>query len=436
MSPRIRLLLLFSISLPLFACGVWIPVLRIVGLFLNLLICVVAAADWLVSVRLNRLHIERHVSDVLSVGAMNPVSLEVRNTLDSSIELELNDETPRPGIAREIPAKMTIPGGVSRELKYHFQPHRRGRYDFPAVHIRASSPLGLWTVQQRRILVSPVRILPDIRAVTKFELLARQNRMDELGIKMRRLRGQGSEFERLRDYRREDELRMVDWKATARQRKLIAREFNVERNQNILVAVDCGRSMLNESDEISYLDRALNASIMLTYIALSQSDNVGLLAFSSKIERTVKPVRGKPAIQTVLQQSFDLEANRNTSDYNLAMEHLGRQFRKRSLVVFITHVIDEQHLDSMCKAMLGIRSPHLFLCVFLRDMGLTDVATRIPKQNIDAYQSAAAAELLTAIDRKIAILKERGILALTSLPEKLSADVINSYLDVKMRHLI
>ena len=149
-----------------------------------------------------------------------------------------------------------------------------------AVHLRYPTRLGLWSRQQARPLVTPIRIYPDIRAVYRYELMSRQNRLSEIGVRMVRMPGQGREFERLREFRYGDEIRQIDWKATARQRALISREFNVERNQNIVIMVDCGRFMRNETDGISYLDRALNSAIMLSYIALGQGDNVSLLAFS------------------------------------------------------------------------------------------------------------------------------------------------------------
>jgi uncharacterized protein (DUF58 family) len=436
MTPRPRLLLFVAMSLPILVAGTIMPPLRAIALPFNLLLLLVAVFDWLSSPALKSLHVTREVSEVLSVGTRNPVILSVRNTAHTEITLELIDETPQPGISTGELLTLTLQPGQTRSCEYRFEPHRRGRSAFAAVHLRAVSRFGLWLMLERRELKSPVRIFPDIRSVYRYELMARRNRLEELGIKIRRLRGQGNEFERLRDYRREDELRKVDWKATARNQRLISREFNVERNQNVLVIVDSGRSMLNESEGISYLDRALNASIMLSYIALGQGDNVGFMAFSSHIERALNPVRGKRAIQSILQNAFDLEAKRDTSDYSLAVEQLTHRFRKRSLVILLTHVIDEQHLDAICEPLRSIRSPHLILCVFLRDLGLTNLATKIPETDIEAYQCAAAAELLTAVERRTATLKERGILTLSSLPEQFSADVINGYLDVKARHLL
>lgn len=436
MTPRPRMMLLVAATLPVLIAGLWMPPLKDAALILNLALVCLAAADWRLTAPLTQLRLTRDVSATLSVGTRNPVQLVVRNLARSPITVELCDETPIPGLSTGSPITLTVPPGAERIGKYAFEPLRRGNGVFPAVYLRCVSRLGLWTLQERRPLNSPVRILPNIRSVYRYELLARRNRVAELGIKKSRLRGRGSEFERLRDYRREDEVRQVDWKATARTQRLISREYNIERNQNVVVAVDCGRSMRNESDGVSYLDRALNASLMLSYIALGQSDYVGFMAFSSRVERSVKPVRGKPAIQTVLHQSFDLDARREMSDYALAMEQMTLRFRKRSLVILLTHVLDEQHLDAISQPLRFVRSPHLFLCVFLRDRGLTQLATRVPDNDVEAFQGAAAAELLTALERKTATLKDHGILTLSSAPHNLTADVINGYLDVKARHLM
>ncbi|WP_417850601.1 DUF58 domain-containing protein [Thalassoglobus sp.] len=436
MTPRPRMLLLFACTFPILIAGIWMPPLRMLGLFGNLIVIGAALADLFVSESLAKLKLEREVSEVLSVGSRNPVNLIVRNTGKTSVVVDLYDETPQPGSASSNPLTMEVAPMQERIERYTFEPHERGRNSFDSISLRKESTFGLWTFTQQRPLKTKVRILPDIRAVYRYELMARRNRVDELGIKMRRLRGQGSEFERLREYRRDDEMRQIDWKASSRKQELVSREFNVEQNQNILIAVDCGRSMLNESDGVSYLDRALNASIMLSYIALGQADNVGFMAFSNKVERVVRPVRGKPAIQTILQHSFDLQPRRETADYTLAMEQLSQRFRKRSLVILLTHVVDDKHLEELHHALKSIRSRHLFLCVFLQDLGLTNLATKVPTSDVEAFQCSAAAELLTAVEKKTITMKDSGILTMSSLPDKLTSTAINGYLEVKARHLL
>jgi len=436
MTPRPRLLLATALVVPVFIASIWATELRLIGTLLNLGLLSLVVADWIVSPRLSWLKISREVSPVLSVGARNPVRVHVFNSSSQPFDVELIDEYPLPATSSVFPISLSVPAGIERAAKYSLQPQRRGRSSFAAVHLRTASRLGFWTQQERRELTTDVRLYPDIRAVYRFELMARKNRLEELGLKMHRLRGQGSEFKRLRDYRREDELRQVDWKATARHQQLVSREFNVERNQNVLIMLDCGRSMRNESGGLAYMDRALNAAIMLSYIALGQGDTVGVYAFSSHLERAIKPVRGKPGIQTIIQHTFDLEARSEASDYSAAFEQIRRRYRKRSLAILLTHVIDDQHLATISRQVRSWRSPHLFLFVFLKDLGLTNLADRVPSNDVEAFETGAASELLVSLAKSTATLRESGILLLETLPQNLSAELINQYLDIKARHLM
>jgi uncharacterized protein (DUF58 family) len=194
--------------------------------------------------------------------------------------------------------------------------------------------------------------------------------------------------------------------------------------------------MTNETDGISHLDRGLNAAIILSYIALGQGDNVSLLAFSNRMERAAGPVRGKAAIRTLIRQSFDLEPTMEASDYGLACEDLMRRQKKRALVVLITHAIDQQHLSSIGRYLRTLVSPHLFLVVFLRDVALAELAGRVPRDDVDGFRVAAAAEMMASQARSIAELRHAGVLVLETLPGELSSELINQYLDLKARHLL
>jgi uncharacterized protein (DUF58 family) len=436
MTPRPPLLLLFALAGVPMVLGAWAPGIVTLGLTMNLIILGAALLDLLLTPAPRRILLARETSEVFSVGALNPVVLRATNQSPMPLEIELSDEAPQPGVTLDLPVVLALPPWKERSVTYHFEPQRRGTKSFPAMHLRYRSRFGLWTLAERRALETTVRVYPDIRAVRRFDLLARRNRLAEIGLKLWRLRGQGGEFERLREYRREDAWRHIDWKATAKHERLISREYSVERNQNILILLDCGRTMANETEGISHLDRGLNAAIILSYIALGQGDNVALLAFSNRIERAVGPVRGKPAIQTLIRQTFDLEPRWEASDYALACDELLRRQRKRALVLLITHTLDEQHLLSIGNYARTLTSPHLMLCVFLRDVGLTELAARVPQHDIEAFQVAAAAELITAQAQHIATLRESGVLVLETLPSQLSSELINQYLDLKARHLL
>jgi uncharacterized protein (DUF58 family) len=429
---------LFAVGLAggLLVAGVWLPDLTAVGLGVNLIIALVATIDLLATPPPRDLEVSREVSEVLSVGASNPVVLHFLNRSNVDLDLEATDELPTPSRTEELPLAVRLSPWKELNATYHVIPQHRGYNHFKAVHLRYPSRFGLWTRTERRPLETNVKIYPDIRAVRRFDLLARKNRLSEMGLKLWRLRGREGEFERLREYRREDELRHIDWKATSKYERLISREFTVERNQNIVFLLDCGRSMANETEGLSHLDRGLNATIILSYIALGQGDNVSMLAFSNHMERAAGPVRGKPSIRTLIRQSFDLEPRMEASDYGLACEDLMRRQKKRALVVLITHAIDEQHLVSIGRYIRALASPHLFLVVFLRDVALARLANRVPRDDVDAFQVSAAAEMMAAQARRIAELRSSGILVLETLPNELSSELINQYLDLKARHLL
>ena len=406
------------------------------ALLLNLVLVAVACVDLLISPGPDDVAIHREISEVLSVGASNPATLTVRNRTGLTLAMTLHDD---PGPLCEVdrlPQSVTVGPGKEETIHYSVKPSRRGASEMPAVHLRFPTRLGLWTRHQIRPLPTPIRIYPDIRAVYRYELMARQNRLSEIGVRMVRMPGQGREFERLREFRYGDEIRQIDWKATARQQQLISREFNVERNQNIVIMVDCGRFMRNQTDGISYLDRALNSAIMLSYIALGQGDNVSLLAFSNKIERFIRPVRGKPGIQSILRSTYDIQASQNVSDYSLALEYLTTVQRKRALIVLITFVTDELQLRVIGES-LKLRSlPYLPLCVLLQDVGLRQMADRIPESDLDAYHTAAAAQVLTGQSHEAASLREAGIMLIDTPPDLLTERLINEYLSIKARNLM
>lgn len=436
MIPSRRLVLLVAfLSVPLLLSGLTRTTAD-VALLANLLLLGVALVDLLISSVPEDVQIERRISDVLSLGADNPAVLQVRNASPYPLQIDLHDDPGPLCTVDRLPQTLELGAGKSGEVTYTVRPIRRGASVMPCVYLRFPTRLGLWTRQQQRPLVTPIRIYPDIRAVYRYELLARQNRLSEIGVRMVRMPGQGREFERLREYRYGDEIRQVDWKATSRQRQLISREFNTERNQNIVIMVDCGRFMKNESGGISYLDLALNSAIMLSYIALGQGDNVSLLAFSSKIERFVRPVRGKPGIQQILRSTYDIEASTGVSDYSLALEHLTRVQRKRALVVLITFVTDELQLKVIADS-LRLRSlPYLPLVVLLQDDGLQALAGRVPETDLEACHTAAAAQILSGQTHQAAILRESGVMLIETSPKLLTERVINEYLSIKARNLM
>ncbi len=210
------------------------------ALLLNIVLVIVAGVDVLISGSPSDVEIEREISDVLSVGTPNPARLILRSKCRLPLTVTLHDDPGELCETDRLPQDVKLDPWKENSVHYVVTPLKRGATSLSSVHLRFPTVLNLWTRHEVRDLQTPVRIYPDIRAVYRYELMASRNRLAEIGVRMMRMPGQGREFERLREYRYGDEIRQIDWKATARQRQLITREFNVERNQNIVLMVDCG----------------------------------------------------------------------------------------------------------------------------------------------------------------------------------------------------
>lgn len=436
MMPRLSLLFLFAAAMVPFALGTVWPEAGQLGILVCLGVFLLSLVDLVVTPSLLAIEVNRDVNEVLSVGTPNSVKLWFTNRGSVPLKIHVHDEPPMPCHYTDLPFDIELFPNKHQYSIYHVEPHHRGKNRFRRVFLQMKSRLGLWTLYDERDIHQVVRIYPDIKAVHGVELMARRNRLAETGIKMSRLRGRGTEFDRLREYRRGDEFRSIDWKATSRHQELISREYVVEKNQNIIFLLDCGRSMCNADEGVTHFDRALNAAILLSYVALRQGDTVSLMACSNKVERWVPPVRGAGSIQKLIRQVYDLDPVYEASDYRLMSEQLQLRYRKRSLVVVLTHALDEVHLSHLSDALRMMRWPHLVLSAFLRNVPLQERMNAIPETDREAFQIAAAADIVATQTTQIAALQKSGLLILDTLPENLSVNLISRYLDIKARQLL
>lgn len=412
------------------------PAWAALGIALTFVVALAAVIDLLITPPLRLIEAYRESRAVLSVGVRNPVTVTLRNRGTQTVIIRVHDEPPQPSRWFDLPLKLELPPQRTVTVIYGVEPHHRGRNTFGTLSLRMVSKLGLWMLQENRPLQQAVKIYPDIQSVRQVELLARQNRLAEAGVRLSRLRGRGSEFDRLREYRREDEYRNIDWKATARHQDLVSREYVVERNQNVLLLLDTGRSMCNDFEGVSHFDRSLNAAMLLAYVALRQGDTVGLLAGSATVDRWVKPVRGRGGVEKLIGQVYDLVPNYDATDYDRLFQELRQRYRKRSLVILVTHALDDVHLRTIADSLKKWRAPHLVLAAFLKNVALEDRATAVPESDLDAFQIAAAAEMTAAQRDALTGVQQAGLLMVDCLPEELSSRLISRYLDIKARHLL
>ncbi len=427
---------LFAVgAAPLLLTGI-VPNFLAVALGWYALLVSLALADWLLMPDLEKtLSAERVVDDKLSLGTANPVEVRVRNGSTSALTLDLHD-TPPSHMTNDLDEKpflLTIPANSRQAALYHLTPRERGDYRFGNIHLRVRGRLGMVQRLMQVPLPQEVKVYPNVLETAKFNLMARRGRLQQMGIRRARLQGAGREFESLRDYMPDDELRRIDWKATARRGKLVARQYEVEKSQCILLVLDVGRTMLAEIDGIQKLDYAINAALLLAYVAALADDRVGLLVFADTVQSYLPPKKGKAQVYAILEALYNAKATLAEPDYRGALSYLQARWRKRSLMVCFTDLWDPDSSRVTISELAALQPRHLVAAVTLLD---TKVLRASEQECVSAeavYSRAVAAHVMEDRQRATAELTRRGVLVVDSPAEKLSADLVNRYLEVKER---
>jgi uncharacterized protein (DUF58 family) len=382
------------------------------------------------------LTLRRRRDAVLSVRASNRVELLLENDSGEPVEGVLRDEPPPTFEASRKEFPFRLKPGREEFLEYTVCPPERGADAFRGTFLRLKCPMGL--VEREAVLDTeePVRVYPNILALKSFDLLQQQGRLREIGIRRNRSRGLGSEFESLREYAKGDDYRKVDHKASARRGKLVVRQYEQERNQAVILAIDSGRHMLSEVDGVRKLDHVLDALLMLCNAASVAGDLVGLVAFSDEVRKYVPPKKGRAQVTAMIDAVHDLVAEPLESDTVGAMSYLAQRWKRRSLLVLFTDVDHPDRAREVLRALTPLVRRHLILLVRVKD-DLLDTLLAEPLRSEDvAFQKAAA--VLLDEDRKAAttMLDAAGVHHLDSAPATLAGDLVSYYFDVKSRNLL
>jgi uncharacterized protein (DUF58 family) len=388
-----------------------------------------AALDAFAGRRLPSPALARQVPGSLALGVHSEVRLRVANAAGIRVRLEVHDHHPPSLEAEGLPRSVRLDGSQWTEVAYQVRPVARGEAEFGAAEVRLSSPLGLWRISRRAGLPSPIRVYPNFRALAKYTLLATDNRLSQIGVLQVRRRGEGTEFHQLREYRQGDSQRAIDWKATSRTARLIAREYEEEKDQRVLLVVDCGRRMASKDDELSHFDHALNAALLLGHVALRQGDAVGLMTMAG-VDRYVEPRKSVAAVNAILNRVYDIEPTLAVPDYHLAARDVMRRVRRRSLVIVLTNLRDEDD-ETLLPALKLLRTRHLVVLASLREA----IISRALSARVDSFDRAvthaAAADYLAARERTFRRIGASGTICLDVEPERLAISLVNRYLELK-----
>lgn len=379
---------------------------------------------------------ERHAGRIASLRQAHPVTLTITNQSPRGYFVWVRDGVPHELHPQPDEFRLALAGRSRATLVYHANSTRRGAFHLAAVHLRARSRLGLWQRFLDYPVATTIHVYPDMKQLSEYALLARTNRLSLLGVRRTRRVGQDNEFERLRDYTLDDNYKHIDWRSTARRRKLTVKDFQTNQSQRLVFLLDCGRMMTNEAAGLSLLDHALNAMLMLSYVALTHGDSVGLLCFSDEIHGFVPPASGMHQMNRLLHASFDRFPRLVESRYDQAFLYLAMHCRKRSLVILISNLIDEVNAHQVSRYLRSFVGRHLPLGVLLRDRRLFEAADAPYAGEESLYRAAAAADILTWRHQVLADMEMKGVLSLDVYPEDLTAPLVNSYLEIKARHLL
>lgn len=411
---------------------------RLLGVILavDLLIPIVVLIDLFTIPRQKLLTIERQALKIASLQKPHRVSLQISNVSSWSFAAWIRDDVPQEFTAEPKEFVLRLGARSRSTVHYDLIASRRGAYTMSCVHVRVRSLLGFWKRFYKYPAPSLIHVYPDMKQLSEYAILARTNRLSLMGVRRTRKVGTENDFERLRDYTLDDNHKFIDWRASARRNKLTVKDFQTSQSQRLIFLVDCGRLMTNEAAGISLLDHSLNAVLMLSYVALRQGDSVGMIAFSDKVMSFVPPRGGMNQMNQLLHSSFDRFPQMVESRYDDAFLHLHTHCKKRSLVVLITNVIDEVNSHQVQSYLGNVVGQHLPLGVLLRDHHLFDAADRDPRNEEELYRAAAAAEILSWRHQVLRDLEHTGVLSLDVFPEDMTAPLVNSYLNIKARHLL
>ncbi len=377
------------------------------------------------------LEVERAVDPRLYIGVDAPVRLTVRNRARGPVTLQLRDAPPADLGDGELGAPVTVPAGGEHTFEYPVRACDRGSYRFPEVWARWWSPWAVWRRQHRYPVDSTVAVYPDIRALTDISPLMIRKWYSELGIKEQRRRGQGTEFDHIKEHTPDDGTAGIDWKATARRHKPMVRQYRIEQNHDVVIGVDAGRLMGSRVGGITKLDHAINATLLLSRVCLVSDDRPGVLTFASSIQRFVPPAGDRGQMERLLRSLHDLQSDFAETNYRRVLSYLDTHQKKRSLVILLTDFVHGQADHQLVETVATLSRRHLVLFVALRDPFLDALARAVPDGDEALYAKVVAQGIEE--DRRVVLrtLRGRGVHTLDLEPAQVTQRVINRYLQLR-----
>jgi uncharacterized protein (DUF58 family) len=433
-----RFYILLALALIPLALSWNLPFLRTFVLAFDAMLIVMAFVDYFISRRLPEdFAVTRSFGRRFAIGDANQIHLKVENPTPRAVHIKLKDEYPPEMVLDDKrEAEFTVAPQTAADFFYTLTPPKRGNYKFGRTAVRFLSKLGLVWCQTDLGEAQAVKVYPNMRRAREMELKA-LGAQSYLAIQRKSVRrGEGREFESMRDYVRGDELRHISWTATARRSKLITRQYQIERDQTIIIALDAGRLMTGRIADETKFDTAIHASLALMSAAARGGDNCGLLVFGRRVKKYLPPKKGIEHIDAVLEALHDLEPELIEPSYARAFQFIASNSKKRAFVVILTDLVDKESSKELINSLKLLRPRHLPLVVTIGDRDLNATVSEVPKELKEVFVQSAAEEIIHQRESALRLVETLGGLALDVTTQTLAPRLLETYLRVKERGLL
>lgn len=415
----------------------WSPVLGVARAGLVGLVVAVLVDIVLLYRRKEGVRGERIMADRLSNGDENLIRLVITNGYRFRTTGLVIDEVPIQFQVRDTHYEIEMPSGGSTALRYSLRPVRRGLYTFGNLNVYIRTPIGLAQRRFRLLEDHSVPVYPSYIQMRKYELMAQAHRLAEIGVKRVRRVGQTMEFDQIREYVQGDDYRRINWKATARRAgSLMINQYQDERSQRVYSIIDKGRAMKMPFEGMTLLDYAINASLVLSNIAISRQDRAGLITFADTIGEVLPAERSPLQMRKIVETLYNQQTLYPESDYRRLSTTVRRRVQGRSLLVLFTNIDSLSSLRRRLPALQAMGRNHLLLVIFFENTELRDRLRENPRTTEDIAIKAVAERFTLEKRQIVRELESHGVMALYTTPARLTSAAINKYLEIKARRLV
>jgi len=372
----------------------------------------------------------------LSNGDVNDLALEIENYYSFKIKLSIIDELPVQFQMRDFKITTTLQPAEKKKFSYRVKPLERGEYHFGKINAFIRSPLSI--IERHYKIEDPFMMpcYPSFLKLKQYELMAISNRLTDLGIKKIRKVGHSTEFEQIKEYVRGDDVRTINWKATARRNELMINHFRDERAQQVYCLVDMGRIMKMPFDGLTLLDYSVNASLVLGHVAWIKQDKPGLIGFSNKIGFTINADRKGNQLLRLQEGLYNAKTNFEESNYDVLLSHVRSKINQRSLLLLFTNFETLNGLRRQIKYLRKMATQHLLVVIFFENTELKELLQQKPENTFRIYEQTIAQKFDYEKRQITKELQQYGIISVYTTPQQLTVNTLNKYLEIKTRGLI